>query len=583
MIGKNAKVLALAVIAAGMAGMPSAAIAANGTRMGKSEVIRASAAEIASPIRPGGVDGRPFWNGYSIFFQYPPVLEFKPVKGAARYVAKVYSDVFRSWEVACGEKPWADLTTVWPKLGANGFVHVVCRGLRVDGTVCGLAGERAFMKTASFTGDYPRAKWSYAEAARRIYDFVFNATPQAEFRRTGKPYPEYRKNCYPAKMDSALIEMCLAYAGIRPERKAEAMKFACTLCDYLMSVSEPAGAPLAHLAPTYLSGFGHPVADAYCAQTMMLEPVKVVMASLRLSQALRRENPALAKKYLDYAENGAATLAKHQLPDGSWYLRLALKTGRPPELVKSGETSELRFQEGVDLRQNRVFPLSFATMFDALAEETGKDAYRQAAKRALDYVLREGGPMATYNWEGQFEDGPPTPPYMNLSKHPACDCAIYLLQKFPDDPKRVAEARELARFAEDQFVLWELPVRRDGAIMSPATCPRIGENKPFAWNLSTCRSWHVPGALEQYDCYNPIDASNAKLVRTFLALYRVTKNPLDLEKARAMADSIVNMTPENGDLPTHWRGKWSEQENWTNCMLHAADALVELSQEVEGR
>ena len=534
------------------------------------------AADLARPVRPGGVEGRPFWNGYSIFFMYPPVLEFKAVARAETYAATVYSDTFRKWDVACGKKPHVDLAAIWGEIPANGFVTVVCRGTDAEGRVCGLAGERAFLKTAAFTGDYPRAKWGYAEAARRIYDFVFNATPQAEFRRTGKPYPKYRKNCYPAKMDSALIELCLAYAKLRPERKAEAMKFACTLCDYLMSVSEPAGAPLEYLAPTYLSGFGHPVADAYCAQTMMLEPVKVVTAALRLSQALKRENPALAKKYLDYAERGAATLLRHQLADGSWYLRLALKTGRPPELVKSGETSELRFQKGVDLRQNRVFPLPFATMFDALADETGKDAYRQAAKRALGYVLREGGPMATYNWEGQFEDGPPTPPYMNLSKHPACDCAIYLLQKFPDDSKRVAEARELARFAEDQFVLWELPVRKDGAIMSPATCPRIGDNKPFAWNLSTCRSWHVPGALEQYDCYNPIDASNAKLVRTYLALYRVTKNPLDLEKARAMADSIVNMTPENGDLPTHWRGKWSEQENWTNCMLHAADALMEL-------
>ena len=554
---------------------------AGGPRMRKAAVLRATAAEIARPVRPGGVDGRPFWNGYSIYFQYPPVLEFKPVKGAVRYVAKVYSDVFRSWEVPCGAKPWADLTTVWPELKGNSFVHVICRGQRADGTDCGLAGERAFMKTASFTGDYPRGKWTYAEAARRILDFVFDAKPQAEFRRTGKPYPGYVKNGYPAKMHAAMIDTCLRYAKLRPERRDEAMKFACTLCDYLMSISEPAGAPLEYLAPTYTLGFGKgTVAEIYNDQTMILEPVKVIHSALRLSQALRQENPALAKKYLDYAEKGARTLAKYQLPDGSWHLRLALKTGKPAELKSTGCTSALRKTDEVDLRQNRAFPLPMVELYDALHAETGKPEYRQAAEKAFGYVTRADGPTATYNWEGQFEDGPPTPPYVNLTKHPPCSYAIYLLQKFPDNPGRVAEARELARFAEDQFVVWEKPVRGDGEIMTTATCPQV--NKDWNWRISSVREWQTPGALEQYDCYNPIDASNAKLVRTYLALYRVTKNPLDLEKAQAMADSIVNMIPENGDLPTHWMGSFSKgQENWTNCQIGAANALFELAQEVE--
>ena len=86
---------------------------------------------------------------------------------------------------------------------------------------------------------------------------------------------------------------------------------------------------------------------------------------------------------------------------------------------------------------------------------TGEVKYRVAADRAFAYV--EKGPLATWNWEGQFEDVIPTALFQNLTKHNACDTAFYLTRRYPWDAKRIAQARELLRFSEDQFVCWERP------------------------------------------------------------------------------------------------------------------------------
>ena len=72
----------------------------------------------------------------------------------------------------------------------------------------------------------------------------------------------------------------------------------------------------------------------------------------------------------------------------------------------------------------------------------------------------------------------------------------------------------------------------------------------------------------------PIDASSAKLIRTYLALFRATKNPLDLARARTLGDAIIRETRDDGYLPTFWM---KTCEDWPNCMLGSAAALAELS------
>ena len=134
-----------------------------------------------------------------------------------------------------------------------------------------------------------------------------------------------------------------------------------------------------------------------------------------------------------------------------------------------------------------------------------------------------------------------------------------------DDP---AQARELLRFAEDQFVGWEMPFAKE-RISIVDYSPNFADSE---WRV-------VPAVVEQYNYRDAIDASAAKLIFTYLALYRATGNPLDLAKARALGDSMVRVQEPDGRIPTTWRRKSARDCDWINCMLYscrALDALAEL-------
>ena len=80
--------------------------------------------------------------------------------------------------------------------------------------------------------------------------------------------------------------------------------------------------------------------------------------------------------------------------------------------------------------------------------------------------------------------------------------------------------------------------------------------------------------LEQYSCYLPIDASAAKLINTYLALYEAAGDPLDLAKARTLGDAMTRETKDDGFLPTFWSPL---VENWPNCAAASAAALQNLA------
>ena len=252
-------------------------------------------------------------------------------------------------------------------------------------------------------------------------------------------------------------------------------------------------------------------------------------------------------KYLEAAKSVAERYLALQGEDGSWWLNQQIS-------------------DGSALWSHRVMPVQgVIPMFEALARETGDARYRDAADRAFAYV--EDNPLRTWNWEGQFEDTPAAPKYQNLTKHDACSTAIYLLGRFPGDRRRLAQARELLRFAEDQFVFWEKPY-------TPADEPTCIPE----WNRPWAGKWECPSVAEQYSCYRPIDASAAKLIQTYLALYRAEGNPLDLAKARTLGDEATRLQRDDGFIPTFWSDHPHViRDNWVNCMLYTASALSELS------
>ena len=515
-------------------------VAASGAVFGASdaELAKLVAEDLSHPVRPGGVNGQAFWNGNALWFVYPPAFDFPAVEGAEKYRFRVVGSDGKSREFT-DENPKASLAKVWGEL-PDGAVQLWWEAIFREGAVLRQA-TRAFWKMAPYRpGGYPKPPYGYGEAARRGFGYVLNLGFVRTFVETGKPDPGYGRNCYPAKTDTALINGMIRCAKVVPERREEALRLARAAADHLISISQPADAPLAHFPPTYW-GKGYS-AGAYAGMNMLLYPSAAALAYLSLYDVTKE------KKYLDAALGIAATYLRLQGADGSWCLKLYEKDGEP-------------------VNPNRLQSLDVIDLMELVFRRTGDAAYRAAADRAFAFI--ENGPLRDWNWEGQFEDVRPAGKYMNLTKHRACDTAILLVRRWPKDSRRIAQARELLRFAEDQFVLWEIP--------------ELAAWKRFHGKDAWADAFRLPAVVEQYHYRELIDASAAKMIRAYLALYRATGNPLDLAKARTLGDSCVRMQRDNGRIPTLWNHADAEdvQEDWLNCMIATLRALQELSEERE--
>ena len=505
-------------------------------------------ADVARPVRPIGVDGQEGWNVRASLFMYPPTFAFAKVSGAVRYRFRATDGAGRLHTFEAAE-PNASLVPVWKDIPV-GWVSLEVKGVGSDGKELGTAGARRFWKKAPYRpGSYPPAKRPYAEAARMAYLNVLQSESVGILARTGDIDRRYPHNCYPAKMMSRLIFGMVELSELDPSLRDKAMKVAENAADWMLAHTIKPPSPLAGFPVTYDH---HPEA----ANVEPTAPARISKARADVSMNIYPANMARAyialfaangkSKYLEAAKAVAERYIALQGEDGSWWLDQKISDGRA-------------------LGNHRVMPVrGVIPMFEALARETGDVRYRNAADRAFAYV--ENSPLRNWNWEGQFEDTGAAPKYQNLTKHDACSTAIYLLERFPGDRRRLTQARELLRFSEDQFVFWEKPY-------TPANEPT---NIP-EWNRPWAGKWECPSVTEQYSCYRPIDASAAKLIQTYLALYRAEGDPLDLAKARTLGDEATRMQRDDGFIPTFWSDHpHVTRDNWVNCMLCTASALSEL-------
>ena len=511
--------------------------------------------DLANEIRPGGVGGRAFWNGNARVFIYPPSFDFKPVADAKGYRFTVLDDVHCA-HTFDADVPTASLSPVWASVPV-GFTTVICRALDADGREGATAGMRTFWRNAAFDpAEYRPAKRSYGETYAKALDYLFGWPAVRYLEEHGRPDVSAGDNfaSYPSKMQSAVIDIMLRIAANDPARRERAMKLARISADYLLSTAQPEGAPLAHFTATY-AGDGQRSSD-FGGQHMLVYPASAGEAFLKMHAATKDA------KYLAAAKGIGETYLRLQGEDGTWYLKMHEKDGSP-------------------VTPNRLVPTSVMTYLEDLHAATGDERFRRAADRAFASIDR--GPLADWDWEGQFEDiNPSTKRYQNLTKHMPCDTALYMLKRFPGDAKRLAQAREIIRFAEDQFVMWKAPMRRDYA---------------GAWTpIYQFFAWHTPTVLEQYNCYSPIDASSSKLIRTYMALYAAEKRPLDLAKARALADAMVNEQDDSGRIRTYFIPEPQDADDpyagavrlpyggdWYNCMASDVEALELLLEGERGK
>jgi maltose/maltodextrin transport system substrate-binding protein len=332
-------------------------------------------------------------------------------------------------------------------------------------------------------------------------------------------------------MLSSMIDALCRHSGLTedPGERTRAIDIACRMADWMISQSQSEGTVLAHFPPTYW-GDRRDISVKNAGLNMLRYPSDAAMAYFNLADALERAGKAYCAKR--YRSEGFAIV--------STYVRLQEKDGTWPLKVREGD--------GKPTKDNRLVPeRHIFVMFDRAIElkGDGKDLTVKALEkaRAAAFGFLERGPFVTWNWDGQFEDMDPMPPYKNLQKGAAIDAAAELFKL-----GRNELALEIVNWCEDQFTVWGDPY------------PHMD------W-----KNWKMPTALEQYDYYTPIDASMADMVRGFMMAYKATGDRLYKAKALALANCIVRYQRDDGTIPTYFDSR--RGSDWANCMIYVATVL----------
>ena len=495
--------------------------------------------ETAVPVRPGVPGTQPFWNGQAVQFMYAPAFDFKEIPGAQSYRFTVTAANGEVLEFTA-DKPWVPLSPIWTKV-TTGKAKLTVTGLDAQGMAVGEPMTRSFHRAAVIDKEYPAPAMPWRESARTALEALVHSADLRCWFTTGEPDPQVFLYRYPSKIVGAAAAVLATYAAQTPPPAdaEEALKAARRAADYLLGISQPAEAAWAFHPPTYHPTMygdklkGHMIAGRY----MTLCGAETGMYYLDVYAATKD------KKYLDAAARIAETYARQQLPEGSWLLFVTAQDGQPVE-------------------KNVLVPTRVIEFLDSLIQVTGDRRFDVMRENAAVWI--ENNPVRTWNWQGQFEDVKPQPSYMNLTKHDACDFAIHLFNAGAD---KQALALDLLRFSEDQFVIWAKP---------PADAPA----KPSPDGAANAKSngWMLPCVLEQYRCYAPVNASSAKLIRTYLAAYKSTGDRLHLEKAKALAGTLTR-TQSNPKAPGRYQ-TWvlkNPGPMWFNCELMAIRAMNELA------
>ena len=397
-------------------------------------------------------------------------------------------------------------------------------------------------------GAYPPAARPYREAALKAFAYMASLPAMRTLVETGEPEQTYQHNAYVSKTHAAHIRAMLEWALREPSRRDTAMRLAAASAEYLLSQLEPPGAALAWWPPTYgrtplrrdpadgsanrPSMVGNEPAGAvkYRGEVMLLYPADVGTAFVAYFNVMGD------RRFLDAALGIGETYLKTRRHDGSWPLKMRLANGEP-------------------VGENTLVPTRPLVFFRALADATGDARWAEAADGCFAWL--EAHPLADWNWDGQFEDIQPRPPYANPTKHNAVEAMLEILRRFPGDAARLEQCRRILRFCERRFVCWERPA-----------------NHP---------DWDAPSVLEQYSCFIPIDASAAKMIRGYLALWRATGEPELLAKARTLGDTVTRVQTPEGRIPTFWTHDTLGEPlyDWLNCMEAAVAALLELADATE--
>lgn len=521
----------------------------------KSVISNIELAEIArneslAPVHPGIPGQQPFWNINSKRFIYAPAFDFEELPGEKTYQFTIRSKANNQTVIFEAPKPWAPLTPVWNQL-PPGVFHLTVEAIDLESKFpIGIIGERDFLKSTPFSGVRNKPAISYKESGYHNLRDLLHQPKVQYWLKHGRPDPEYPLWSHPTKIMSALVIGMIHFAMYFPDTEDAdtASKIAFLTSDFLLSMIEPKGKPLEYWPPTYWDGVPRGEHPYFENEIMTNSPAIGAEMLLDLYDFTKDE------KYFNAAIRIAGTYMKTQRTDGTWAQILNTETG---EAVK----------------RNKLVPTMVIELFDRFQEDYGIDDYAGAKRKAFDWCMQN--PVKTFNWQSQFEDTRPQSQFKNLSREEPTEFARILFKASAEHPEYIDLAKELIRFAEDQFVVWE---PTDPVLSYPWF------KDDSKWNGTTLEEgydWFIPSALEQYKFYTPIARSCQLMIIAYLQAYHYTGESIYHAKAVALANTLTIAQAYHGDgeIPTHLRKNLPEL-NWINNGVYPAITLIEYANQL---
>ena len=523
---------------------------------------RAAMREYLNPIRPGYEGRNPFWNAFATKFIYAPAFGFEPVENAVKYrftvshlgTSMVESPRYRkdaptedpeprrvlgpgiptgrSWSFEA-DSPQQSLAPVWNDIPV-GRVQVTAEGLDASGRILGKAGEREFLRDFPFRPPYNGNVRPYAEAARMAALHIHELPAIRHWLTAAEPDMTYRHNTYACKIVGATIQLEVLIAKLLPAHREEALAVARNAARFLMDQSRPEGTPLAFFPPTYYSDLISSSRAENRGKTMIMEACAAGNAFLDLYDATGD------RIYYDRALAIAETYTKLQHADGSFPIKVDFETGEPVNGCKAMLTPLMEY-------------------FERLENRYGITRYRDCLSRAAEWMRRSA--LESFDMTGQFEDMTVLgqQPYQNLTNCASAPYASWLLKKPGRTAAELADAVDLIRFSEDQFVCWDVLPDDDGV-----------------------RTLCTPCVYEQYGYRVPVDNSTCVVANALLDLCEATGDRLAFAKAKALADNLtVVQNALDGLIPTSLDVREGSKNRirgfWVNCTYASILTLLRMA------
>ena len=496
--------------------------------------------EYLTPIRPGTPGKAPFWNVNSFRFMYAPAFDFKPIEGDSTYRFTATASDGKDYTFQA-DQPWASLTPIWNSI-PTGQVQLTVEAIK-DNQVAGIAGQRTFYRAAMYNGPYHQPVMDYQQSARLALTKLFNRDYIRHWLTSDDPHPNYPVPetpwAYPSKLIGAIIAGSATYATLDPPPPdaQQILRIGRNAADKLIEMSLPPDSMMEYFPLTY-----NRVSALPNTVIMLQYPADAALAYLDLFDVTHEE------KYFEAARRIADTYKKLQLPNGTWYLMMDNASGK-------------------ELYPHPMVPTLIVKFMDRLVEQYGLLQYQPLSEQALAWIM--DNPLKTFNWAAQYEDaGRPLNLYESFSPAQALELALYLLNHPDEQGDNLKYAQQLLQFAEDQFVVWEKPMkytRYDTVVPELKT-----ENL-----LSPC-------VMEQYTYWIPVNLSSSHLIEAYHKAYTVTGRTLYLHKARDLANTLMlvqkNRLGEYSTYPVACASEAFElrQNVWTNGAVYTARVMNDL-------